>query len=333
MVIAFAPDALIGHEVLGTYRLVEHLGTGGMSVVYRGRHMLTDQDVAVKVLPPELARHADVKTRFIEEARTLARLEHPNIVLLHNFVEDEGNLYLVMQFANGETFDARIEREGRVCLRDGVTIGIEVLKALEYAHGQGVVHRDIKPGNIILRLDGQVKVMDFGIAKIVGSRKLTHTGQTMGTVTYMSPEQVRGKGIDHRSDLYSLGVTLYEAITGRLLFSGETHFDVMRKHVGEAPTRPSAFVALSATLEKALLKALAKNPGDRFDDAVVNGRVRTPGRVDDHAGAEQEAFFGFLLVVPGAHLGADDFRLVRLWVEFFPVGEWLGATAGAKHVG
>ena len=211
-----AAGDLIGKEILGCYQLTELLGQGGMSVVYRARHTLTDQEVAVKVLPPELSTQREVKARFIEEARTLARLEHPNIVVLHNFVESEGYLYLVMQCAEGETFDTIIAREGRVELGEAVGVGVEVLRALEYAHEQGVIHRDIKPSNVIIRGDGAVKVMDFGIAKFMGSTKLTQTGQTMGTVRYMSPEQVRGKTLDHRSDQFSLAVVAYEILSGCL---------------------------------------------------------------------------------------------------------------------
>jgi tRNA A-37 threonylcarbamoyl transferase component Bud32 len=262
-----AAGGLVGKEILGTYRLVELLGQGGMSVVYRARHMLTDQEVAVKVLPPELSTQREVKARFIEEARTLARLEHPNIVSLHNFVESEGFLYLVMQCAEGETWDAVIAREGRVEPAEAVAVVIEVLRALEYAHEQGVIHRDIKPSNIIIRGDDTVKVMDFGIAKFMGSTKLTQTGQTMGTVRYMSPEQVRGKQVDHRSDLYSLGVALYEAVAGRTPFDGDTHFDIMRKHLAEAPPPPSSIVAIPPELEQVLLKSMAKALDQRFQTA------------------------------------------------------------------
>jgi serine/threonine-protein kinase len=262
-----AADNLIGKEILGTYRLVQLLGKGGMSVVYRAHHVLTDQEVAVKVLPPELSNQREVKARFIEEARTLARLEHPNIVTLHNFVEADGYLYLVMQCADGETFDEVIEREGRVEVGEAVRVTIEVLRALEYAHEQGVVHRDIKPSNIIIRGDGGVKVMDFGIAKIMGSSKLTQTGQTMGTVRYMSPEQVRGKQVDHRSDLYSLGIALYEAVAGRTPFDGENHFEIMQKQLSATPTPPGQIVPIAPELEAVVLKAISKPVDQRYQSA------------------------------------------------------------------
>ncbi|MCC6746552.1 MAG: serine/threonine protein kinase [Deltaproteobacteria bacterium] len=260
-------DALLGQEVLGTYRLTQLLGKGGMSMVYRARHLLTDQEVAVKVLPPDLAQHRELKARFIDEARTLARLEHPNIVLLHNFVEEQGHLYLIMQLAEGDTLEQVIAREGRVGVGDVVAVGVEVLRALEYAHDQQVIHRDIKPSNIIIRGDGAVKVMDFGIAKIVGSTKLTQTGQTMGTVRYMSPEQVRGKQVDHRTDLYSLGVTLYEAVTGRTPFDGDTHFEIMRKHLTDVARPARELAHIPAALDHVLTRSMEKRALARFESA------------------------------------------------------------------
>jgi len=274
-------DLLIGREVAGTYRLVELLGQGGMAAVFRGQHLVTDQDVAIKVLPPDLASQPDVKARFIAEARTLARLEHPNIVTLHNFLQEQGHLYIVMQFAEGETFDFIIEREGRVAVSDAIAVGIETLEALIYAHAQQVVHRDIKPSNIVIRGDGAVKVMDFGIAKILGSTKLTETGQTMGTVRYMSPEQVRGKQVDHRTDIYSLGVSLYEACTGRTPFDGDTHFEIMHKHLSEVPVPPIDLADIPSQFNDALMCALEKRPEERFQSAEEFKRALRGVPVDD----------------------------------------------------
>jgi serine/threonine protein kinase len=260
-------DPLVGKEILGNYEVVRRVGRGGMAVVYLGRHVLTEQAVAIKALPPDLAAQPQVKARFIEEARTLARLEHPNIVTMHNFAEDGGHLFLVMQFAEGDTLDDVIEREGRLTPADVVSIGGEVLKALGYAHEKGVIHRDIKPSNIIIRDDSSIKVMDFGIAKIVGSTKLTVTGQTMGTVRYMSPEQVRGKAVDHRSDLYSVGITLYQAVAGRTPFDGDSHFDIMRQHLTEVPPSPRDFAEMPVQLEEVLLRSLEKRVENRFQSA------------------------------------------------------------------
>jgi serine/threonine-protein kinase len=155
-------------------------------------------------------------------------LEHPNIVGLNNFTETGGRLCLIMSFVAGKTFEQMILDGKQVDPQETVRVGIEVCKALEYAHGQNVIHRDIKPSNVLVRPDGAVKVTDFGIAKILGQTRLTSTGQTMGTVRYMSPEQVRGKALDNRSDLYSLGITLYEALAGVTPFDGENQFDIMQ---------------------------------------------------------------------------------------------------------
>jgi serine/threonine protein kinase len=239
-------------------------------VVYKGEHTVTGQTVAVKVLPPELALHKEVKLRFVEEARALALLEHPNIVNLINFTQDrEGRVCLMMQFVEGVTWEKMIQDAGKMDPREAVRIAIEVCKALEYAHSHGVVHRDMKPSNVLVRTDGVVKVTDFGIAKIVGSTRLTEQGQTMGTVRYMSPEQVRGKEVDARSDIYSLGATLYEALAGDTPFTGDTHFEIMQKHLAEpAPSLRQAGIEASGDLEEVILCSLAKRVEGRFADAA-----------------------------------------------------------------
>jgi len=264
-----AARALIGTLVLGAYEIVDVLGQGGMSVVYKARHKLTDQIVALKILPPELAVHAGLKSRFIEEAKALARLEHPNIVRLYNLGEEGGRFVLAMQYVEGITFERMIVGKGKVPWRDAVRIGTEVLEALDYAHGRGVVHRDIKPSNILVRADGTATVMDFGIAKMTAeSSRLTATGQTMGTVRYMSPEQVKGQNVDLRSDLYSLGVTLFEAVVGDTPFDGNTHFEIMSKHLSEAPRAPTAAGAeIPDPLDQVILRSLRKDPAARYQTA------------------------------------------------------------------
>jgi len=260
---------MIGQVVLSVYELVDVIGQGGMSVVYKARHKLTEQEVALKILPPELAAHSQVKSRFLEEAKALAALDHPNIVHLYNFGQENQSFVLAMQFVQGKTWERMILESKRLGWAESVKIAVDVLKALEYAHGRGVVHRDMKPSNVLVRAhDHMATVMDFGIAKMTTSTKLTATGQTMGTVRYMSPEQVRGQEVDLRTDIYSLGATMYESLVGDTPFDGSTHFEIMTKHLSEAPKRPSSLgVELPQAVEDALMRSLAKRAADRFETA------------------------------------------------------------------
>ncbi|MCE9573756.1 MAG: serine/threonine protein kinase [Deltaproteobacteria bacterium] len=260
---------LVGTIVLGQYELVDVLGQGGMSVVYKGKHKLTEQEVALKILPPELAAHAQVKSRFLEEAKALAQMDHPNIVHLYNFGQENGCFVLAMQYVHGRTWERMIIEAQRLDWTTSTRIAVDVLRALEYAHGRGIVHRDMKPSNVLVRDDdNSATVMDFGIAKMTTSTRLTATGQTMGTVRYMSPEQVRGQEVDVRTDIYSLGATLYESLVGDTPFDGGTHFEIMTKHLNEPPTLPSARgVTVPVGVETALMRSLAKKPGDRFATA------------------------------------------------------------------
>jgi len=260
---------MLGSVMLGQYELIDVLGQGGMSVVFKGRHNLTNQEVALKILPPELAAHSQVKSRFLEEAKALAALDHPNIVHLYNFGQDDGYFVLAMQFVDGRTWERMIFQAQRLDWVTSCRIAIDVLRALEYAHGRGVIHRDMKPSNVLVRgRDGVATVMDFGIAKMTNSTRLTATGQTMGTVRYMSPEQVRGHEVDLRTDIYSLGATLYESLTGDTPFGGSTHFEIMTKQLSDVPRRPTKLgVELPAAVEDAVMRSLAKRPEDRFDSA------------------------------------------------------------------
>ncbi|HEX8106562.1 MAG TPA: serine/threonine-protein kinase, partial [Kofleriaceae bacterium] len=253
---------MLGTVMLGQYELVDVLGQGGMSVVFKGRHNLTNQEVALKILPPELAAHSQVKSRFLEEAKALAALDHPNIVHLYNFGQDGGYFVLAMQFVDGKTWERMIFQAQRLDWVTSCRIAIDVLRALEYAHGRGVIHRDMKPSNVLVRArDGVATVMDFGIAKMTTSTRLTATGQTMGTVRYMSPEQVRGQEVDLRTDIYSLGATLYESLVGDTPFGGSTHFEIMSKQLSDLPRPPSRIGAeLPATVEDAVMRSLAKRP-------------------------------------------------------------------------
>jgi tRNA A-37 threonylcarbamoyl transferase component Bud32 len=279
---------MVGSIVLGQYELVDVLGQGGMSVVFKGRHKMTAQEVALKILPPELAAHSQVKGRFLEEAKALAQLDHPNIVHLHNFGQENGSFVLAMQLVKGQTWERLIMAQGRIDWPVSIRLAIDVLRALEYAHGRGIVHRDMKPSNVLIRDDdGSATVMDFGIAKMTTSSRLTATGQTMGTVRYMSPEQVRGQEVDARTDIYSLGATLYESLVGDTPFDGNTHFEIMTRHLNDPPQPPSVRgIVLPPVLEQALMRSLAKNVDDRFASArdfrkVLEALARESGIAHD----------------------------------------------------
>ncbi|MCX7943006.1 MAG: SUMF1/EgtB/PvdO family nonheme iron enzyme [Deltaproteobacteria bacterium] len=250
------------------YEVVKKLGEGGMGVVFHAIHNLSGQEVAIKMLPPELSKDDGIRSRFINEARLLAKLDHPNIVTLYNFLEEDQKFYLIMQFVRGKTLEEYIKERGKLSIDEVVNIFSQVCDALGYAHQMGVVHRDIKPANIMITPDMRVKVMDFGIAKLTGGTRLTATGIAVGTVWYMSPEQIRGAELDARSDLYSLGVTLFEALTGKVPFDSESDYEVRKCHVEVNPPSPLIINnSLPKAAETILLKVLSKNPDDRYQSA------------------------------------------------------------------
>ncbi|MBP7560445.1 MAG: protein kinase [Armatimonadetes bacterium] len=257
---------MIGHT-LGDFDLLEEIGRGGMGVVYRARQRSLGRDVAVKVLPPELAREGQVATRFRSEAQRMAQLDHPGIASVYAVGEEGGVEYFAMQYLPGGSLQDRLERAS-VSAEQAAEIAAQVADALDHAHGQGVIHRDIKPANIMFDGQGRPVVTDFGIAKAVMDPKLTATGMALGTPHYMAPEQVRGNPVDGRADIYALGVVLYEMLCGRPPFAGETPFAVAMKHVTDAPLAPSMTCpGLPAGVETVVLRAMAKEPGDRFPRA------------------------------------------------------------------
>ena len=259
------PDRIGPYEVLGV------LGDGGMGRVYRARDPRFDRMVAVKVLHPHLASSPELARRFTAEAVIQAKLRHPNIVAVYDFVADGETLGIVMEFVDGRSLEKVISDEGGPLAPERcVALMAQVLSAMAYAHGQGLVHRDVKPSNILVEtISGEehAKVMDFGIAKILGDDKLrTATGAKMGTLAYMSPEQVKSpKNVDARSDVYSLGATLYEMATGRAPFDAGSEFELMQRIVGEEPVAPSRIVAaISPGLDRIVLRAMARRPEDRY---------------------------------------------------------------------
>ncbi|MEU1621430.1 serine/threonine-protein kinase [Streptomyces sp. NPDC005722] len=254
----------------GRYELVETVGRGGMGEVWRGVDRELGRTVAVKVLPPDLTRHEEFRSRFRREARTVASLTHRGIAVLHDVGEDTGGEeavpYLVMEFIEGRTL-AEVLGDGPLTMERSAAIMRDVADALAHSHAQGLVHRDVKPSNVMITADGQVKILDFGIAKVVAdtATRLTATGMTVGTPAYLSPEQIHGAAVDARTDQYSLGCLFYELLTGRPPFTGDSPFAVMNQHLAKDPVPPSALrPQLSFDVDSVVLRALAKQPERRF---------------------------------------------------------------------
>ena len=250
------------------YQLVNHIARGGMAQVYLARDLLLDRPVALKVLFPELSVDRAFVERFRREAKAAANLTHPNIVSIYDWGQGENTYFIVMEYVDGRTLSS-ILRDGPLDPARAAGIGADVAAALDFAHRRGVIHRDVKPGNVLINNSGQVKVADFGIARAIGtSEDLTQTGSVMGTATYFSPEQAQGYGVDPRSDVYSLGVVLYEMATGRAPFTGDSPVSIAYKHVKEAvPVPRSVNPAVPAAFEAIVLKCLEKQPENRYQTA------------------------------------------------------------------
>jgi len=256
-------EAVIGTEI-GNYRIVEKIGAGGMGVVYKAIDTQLDRVVAVKALSPEFCGNAALLERFRREARAQAQLNHPNLATLYAFLVQDGAAYMVMEFVDGETFHAMLTRRGPIPAEEAVPLFRQALAGIGQAHRAGIVHRDIKPSNIMLNREGMVKVMDFGLAKVTGDHGVTRTGVRLGTACYMSPEQILVKPVDARSDIYSLGATLYELLTAQTPFHADSEFQILNDHVNTPPPPPSGLREVPRGIEHAVLKALAKNPDHRF---------------------------------------------------------------------
>ncbi|HEV3364248.1 MAG TPA: Stk1 family PASTA domain-containing Ser/Thr kinase [Acidimicrobiia bacterium] len=251
------------------YEIVRHLARGGMAEVYLAHDQLLDRRVALKVLFPEFARDPAFVQRFRREAQAAANLNHPNIVAVFDWGEEDGTYFIVMEYVEGRSLREAIQADGPLYPNLAADLASDIAGALGYAHRNGVVHRDVKPGNILLTPQGQVKVTDFGIARAAGaSEGLTQTGSVMGTATYFSPEQAQGLPIDARSDVYSMGVVLYEMVCGVPPFTGESPISVAYKHVREEPTKPTVVNPdVPVALENIILTAMAKGPDSRYASA------------------------------------------------------------------
>jgi serine/threonine-protein kinase len=255
---------------VGDYQVVGILGAGGMGQVYKVRNVISDRVEAMKVALPDLANQSDLADRFLREIKVQASLVHPNIAGLHTAVRVDNQLLMLMEFVEGVTLDQKL-KDGPLPAAEAVNYVMQVLAALEYAYARGVVHRDIKPGNMMLTPGGVVKLMDFGIARSATDHKLTQTGTTVGSLYYMSPEQIQGVAApDARSDLYSVGVSLYELVTGKKPFDGDSQFAIMSAHLAGTPVPPvTVDPRLPKMLNDVILMSVAKDAGARFQTAAA----------------------------------------------------------------
>ncbi|TQN47576.1 serine/threonine-protein kinase [Humibacillus xanthopallidus] len=262
-------DSLVGRVIDGRYRVLSHLADGGMASVYVALDARLDRDVALKIMRPGLATDAVFVERFRSEARSAARLSHPNVVAVFDQGEDAGDVFLAMELVEGKTLRDVIHEEAPLTAREAIAILEPILLALQAAHSAGLIHRDVKPENVIVRRDGEVKVADFGLARAITNQTTTsQTGVLLGTVSYLSPEQVERGVADQRSDLYAAGLLLFEMLTGRKAVSGDTPIQIAYKHVHGSIDAPSAVVpTVPARLDDLVARATALEPDDRFASA------------------------------------------------------------------
>jgi serine/threonine-protein kinase len=260
-------DTLINMLFDGRYRIVRKLGSGGMADVYLAEDEELGRRVAIKILNDRHANDEQFVERFRREAKNAAGLSHPNIVSIYDRGEAEGTYYIAMEYLDGRSLKELVVARGPLPIADTIEFTRQVLGALRFAHRKGVVHRDIKPHNVMADADGRLKVTDFGIAR-AGVSQMTEAGSIIGTAQYLSPEQARGAGVDQRSDLYSVGIVLYEMLTGNVPFTGESPVEIAMKHLSDTPKPPSLLrPEIPPDLDMIVLRALAKNPDDRFQTA------------------------------------------------------------------
>lgn len=259
---------MVGQRLGGRYHLEERIGGGGMAIVYRARDLLLNRTVAVKILRSQFGVDDDFINRFRREAQAVASLSHPNVVSVYDVGEDHDTHYIVMEYIEGLTLKDLINQHGALPVEDAVRIAVQVCDALEHAHQNKIIHRDIKPHNILIGNNGRIKVTDFGIARAVTSATITHTNSVLGSVHYFSPEQARGGFTGEKSDIYSLGIVLYEMVTGELPFSGDSPITVALKHLQDPLTDPrDVNPSIPQSVENIILKALVKDPFLRYSSA------------------------------------------------------------------
>ena len=259
-------------QTISHYKILEPLGGGGMGVVYKAQDLKLDRPVALKFLPPELTRDPEAKQRFVHEAKAASALQHNNICTVHDIDEtDDGQSFIVMDLYEGETLKKKIER-GPLKIDEAVDVAVQVTQGLTKAHEHGIIHRDIKPANIIVTVDGVAKIVDFGLAKLSGRTMLTKAGSTLGTAAYMSPEQARGEPTDHRTDIWSLGVVLYEMITGKRPFEAEYDQAIIYQTLNVEPSRMDTLrPETPIALQRIVMKAMQKDQRERYQQIETLG--------------------------------------------------------------
>jgi serine/threonine-protein kinase len=284
-------------QVFGNYKIEQKLGEGGMGEVFRGVDMMLEREVAIKFLRPELASQAQVVERFRSEAVTLAKLNHPNIATLYSFMRQGDSFIMVLEFVRGVTLDHVIQQRGVIGVESAIPIFCQMLDGIQEAHDFGIIHRDIKPANMMVTEKGTLKVLDFGIARILGTARMTRQGNIIGTIEYMSPEQVRGFETDARSDIYSLGMLLYEMLTARCPFDIQNEFELMKAQIEQYPVPPRQLnPAIPEVVEQAIWKAIHKDPAQRFQSAsefrgfLLNAGYAATGRIEPLAVGDPNAF-------------------------------------------
>lgn len=282
-------ETMTGHTLANRYQILEEVGTGGMAVVYKARDILLDRIVAVKILHAEYGNDHEFVTRFRQEAQAAAKLSHPNIVNIYDVGKDGDIHYIVMEFVRGETLKEYIEKHGHLPINTSIQIAFDIGEALESAHHNGLVHCDIKPHNILVTETGRIKVADFGIARAINSSAtMKEDKKILGSVHYFSPEQASGNTLDERTDIYSLGVVMYEMMTGVVPFEGDTPLSIALQHVQDAIPLPTKYNRrIPRLVERCILKAMGKNPDDRFQsvEELMSELRLSQGFVNSNKGA------------------------------------------------
>ncbi|MBU3189946.1 Stk1 family PASTA domain-containing Ser/Thr kinase [Clostridium bowmanii] len=280
---------MIGKLLLNRYELLEKIGEGGMGTVYKAKCHLLNRFVAVKILKTELNNNEDFVARFKREATSIARLSHPNIVNVHDASEEEHINFIVMEYIDGKTLKKVIKENGRLSSAETVNIAFQVAKALECAHKSKIIHRDIKPDNIMITEDNMVKVMDFGIAKVDDARTATNSNNVMGTVRYFSPEQAKGNIVDCRTDIYSLGVVMYEMVTGQVPYNADSAISIAMMHIQEPVIPPKEIIKdIPENVNGVILKCMEKEPIKRYQTARETAAVLE--KIKEHSNFETEMY-------------------------------------------